>query len=342
MTTHASNPTILYLPLLNDQRPTIRRQACALLLASYGVRGMSMLRRLLSANDLHLRQQARMALQNIGDLTDLAVNPQPFRGIYIECLGRTRLFVDEHEVQIDAWVRKEHGRVGWQKVQGALGYLLHCGRRGTSRATLETAVWGSTAPATVGRTLKTLRQLFIDLRGDTFAAQALIIADQHCLLSPEVYQCDVHSFEQLFEMAGYVEDSEGLDRAEPLYRQAMQLYGGPYMIDMPQGTPWAQARRDHLRGNFLIAAERVAEHAFDQQRYQDCVAVCSQVFDTDESADDLVVWMLRAYQQLGQYGALEHCYRRYLLANGLDEGSLEGQQDPVVCAYDEIRTAQVV
>ncbi|NTU65888.1 MAG: hypothetical protein HGB05_21400, partial [Chloroflexi bacterium] len=105
--------------------------------------------------------------------------------------------------------------------------------------------------------------------------------------------------------------------------------------------PWAQARRDYLRGSFLIAAERVAEHTYNQRRYHECAAMCSQIFDADESADECVAWLLRAYRCMGQRGTLEHTYRRYLRANEIDERSPEGRQDPVVCTYEQIRTARV-
>ncbi|MEI7771598.1 MAG: bacterial transcriptional activator domain-containing protein [Chloroflexales bacterium] len=337
MHTRSTSFAHLYLPLLTDLQPNVRRHACALLLATHGEHGLTLLRRLLSADDHEIRQQAGLALRYVAEHTDLPVHPQPFSGVHIQCLGRTRIFVGGDSVEIDAWVRREHGAVGWQKVQGVLAYLLHCGRRGTTRATLEAAIWGSAAPATIGRTLQALRRLIADLLGEEAAVQALTIADQFCLLSPEVYRSDVQAFEQTFNMASHTEESAGLAASAGLYAQAMRLYGGPYMIDIAQGAPWAMARRDHLRGSFLIAAERVAEHAYDQQRYHECADVCAQVFDADETADEIVAWLLRAYGRLGQSCAIEHAYRRYLRANALDEGSPDARQDAVVLAYQELR-----
>ncbi|NTU79981.1 MAG: hypothetical protein HGA45_11355 [Chloroflexales bacterium] len=339
MHTRTTNLAQLYLPLLTDPQPTVRRQACALLLATYGEHGLTLLRRLLSAGDLDVRQQASLALQHLADLISLPVYHQPFSGVHIECLGRTRLFVGDREVQLNTWVRREHGAVGWQKVQGVLAYLLHCGQRGTTRATLEAAIWGSATPTTIGRTLRALRRLLAELLGEEAADQALTIEDQFCLLSPEVYRSDVQAFEQTFNLASHTEEREGLAAAAPLYNQALRLYGGPYMIDIVQGTPWAQARRDHMRGSFLIAAERVAEHAYDQRRYHECADVCAQVFDADESADECVAWLLRAYQRMGHGCAIEHAYRRYLRANDLDERSPEAHQDVVVQAYEQLHTS---
>jgi len=331
------NPAVPYLPLLTHPDMTVQRHAWAILLGAYGNHALTLLRRCLSSPDAHVRQQARLAAQHVARLTDVPVHSEPFTGVYIESLGRLRLFVDHHEVRLDAWVRREHGSVGWQKLQGVLGYLLHCGRQGTTIAALEAAVWGSRRAATTGRTLQALRDLLASLRGAAFAEQALIVADNHCLLNPEAYRSDVQAFEQTFALATHTEASEGLAAAAPLYTQTLHLYGGPYLIDLPNGAPWAHSRRDHLRGNFLIAAERVAEARYTSGRLAECVALCSQIFDSDESADEVVAWLLRAYHQLGQTGLLEHTYRRYLLANDLDEQGPEGRQDVVVTTYADLR-----
>lgn len=337
MLTPGSSPAALYLPLLTDVRSTVRQHACALLLGTYGEHGLTMLRRCLEAPDRRVRQQARQALLHIGELTDLPVHVQPFEGIYVECLGHLRLYVDSQEWRLDTWVRGQNDQIGWQKLQGLLGYLLHCGKRGTTRSAIETAVWGKGRAATLGRTLQGLRDLLAAMRGDEFARYALTVADNHCLLRPELFQTDVKAFDQAFALAVHTHETEGLPAAAPLYAQALRLYGGPYMIDLPHGAMWAQTRRDHLRGNFLIAAECLIEYTFECRHFEECIAICSQIFDTDESADEIVVWLLRAYKSTGQLALLEQTYRRYLLANGVDERSSDGAHDVVVRAYWKVR-----
>lgn len=334
-----TSPAALYLPLLTDARAQVRQQACAILLGTYGEHGLTMLRRCLGAPDGQLRQQARQALEHIAELTALPVNHQPFQGISIECLGRMRLYIDSREIRLDTWVRDMKEQVGWQKLQGLLGYLLHCGRQGTTRAALEAAVWGGARAPRLEQALQALRDLLVLLRGEDFADYALTIADNFCLLRPEVFHSDVQAFEQAFALAVHTNELEGLNAAAGIYGQALRLYGGPYMIDLPQGAPWAQSKRDHLRGSFLIAAECVAEHSFGQGRFAECAAICARVFDSDESADEVVAWLLRAYRQLGQQGLLEQTYRRYLLANGIDEQSAAGRRDVVVWTYEELQAA---
>jgi hypothetical protein len=92
----------------------------------------------------------------------------------------------------------------------------------------------------------------------------------------------------------------------------------------------------------VIAAERMAEYAYARQDYQKCVMVCGQALNIVENADDLVVWLLRAYSQLGMLGELEHAYHQYLRAAALDPRSPEGQQDAVVQAYRDLGRIHMV
>lgn len=338
-----SNPASLYLPLLNNPDEAVRRQAYMLLLSMLGERGLTLLRRLLDTPDVAVRQQAREALLSIADLSRLPINQQPFQDMYIECLGLLRLYINQREVRLDEWVRRDSGHAGWQKVQSVLGYLVHCGRRGATRATLGAAVWGGAPPAAgVARTLNVLRQLFAELRDEAFAEQALLITDEHCTLNPDVYLSDVNAFEQASAMARHVDQTQGLAAAAPMYAQAMHLYGGPYMLGVAQSDTWALSQREQLRGSFLNAAGRVAEQAYAEQRYRDCVAICGEVFDSDESAAEIAIWLLRAYHQLGRWGDLEQTCRRYLRASRLDRRGADARTDPVVREYHGLAEARVV
>src|SRR4051812_14687839 len=132
----------LYLPLLANAQPLVRRQASMILLGTYGNRAMTYMRRLIDDGDPQVRQNARLALLAIAEITDLGIIFQPFRGMHLQCLGRLRVYSDTHEIQSHDWAQDDHGRAGWQKVQSVFAYLIHCGRRGATRNALGTAVWG--------------------------------------------------------------------------------------------------------------------------------------------------------------------------------------------------------
>ena len=94
--------------------------------------------------------------------------------------------------------------------------------------------------------------------------------------------------------------------------------------------------------SFMIAAERSAEFSFNQRQYKQCIAICTAALDTDESADEIIVWLMRAYSQEGRQAELEHVYRRYAKALRIDAGELVGYQDPVVQAYQHLDRSRIV
>ena len=237
-----SNPIELYLPLLTSADPAVRDQATLILLSTYGERGLTYLRRLLDAPDLH--DQARAALLAIAASSGLHVELRPFRGIYVRCLGELQVFVDAHEVVASDWAQIEGGRAGGRKVQGVFAYLVHCGRRGASRNEICEAVWGHAVSAvSLSRTLGALRQMLTQLGSPELARSVLISERERCTLSPTAYFSDADHFERTFDLACQSENRDGLAAALPLYHQVLALYEGPYMEAIPRASDWGQERR---------------------------------------------------------------------------------------------------
>ena len=333
----------LYLPLLANAQPLVRRQACMILLGTYGNRALTYVRRLIDDVDPQVRQNARLALLAIAEVTELGITFQPFRGMYAQCLGRMRVYIDQREIQAQDWVQADHGRAGWQKVQGMFAFLIHSGRRGATREAIGTAVWGGPFSAnSLSRTFTTLRQTLVKNCGPTFVEQALMMSDDYCILDPAYYHTDMQLFEHTFDAAVRLEHESGLELAAPIYSQAMHLYGGPYMADVPRGSGWSQQRRDHLMNSFMIAAERVAEHTYSQRQYKRCIAICTAALDTDEAAAEIIVWLLRAYAEEGRQAEIEQLYRRYARALRIDLENPVDHQDPVVQVYQSLSRTRMI
>ncbi len=330
------NPTALYLPLLVNADSAVRRQAGILLLATYGERGITYLRRLLDDPDPEIRTQARTALQSISETSGLNVALEPFRGIYVRCLGDLQVFVHGHEVMSQNWSQAEGGRAGSRKVQGIFAYLVHCGRRGASRIDLADAVWGApVSAASFSRTLGALRQMLTNLGSPEFAQQALIVDRDHCALNPAVYLCDADHFERTYTLATQREDHNGLAEAVTLYHQVISLYDGPYMQDLPRASDWGNERRMMISNSFVIAAERLASHASEQGNDRQCALFCRKALEIDPTADDVVAILLQAYSNLGLRVDLENTYRRYLDHSGIDPR--REPDDAAVAMYNDIR-----
>jgi DNA-binding SARP family transcriptional activator len=340
MSNIGGNPARLYLPLLSHSEAEVRQQACTILLGAYGTGAILALRALLDDADLAVRQQARQGLHAIAAISGRDTSEQPL-GIHIECLGQLRVWIAGRQILARDWMQPDSGRAGWRKVQGAFAYLVHRGRFGASRAALGQAIWGGQVSAgSLARTLTALRQT---LAGDGDAAlidRALTISGDQISFAVDAYTSDARFFEQTFEIACYTEGEQGLAAAAPLYARAVQLYTGTYMIDIAGGDEWGQHRRDHLLGNVVIAAERLAELAFAEQRYRQCVAICRQGLEIDDTAEELSNWLLRAYDRLHLRHEIAHAYRSYLRAATITPLGDEGRHNPVVRTYQELTGAR--
>jgi DNA-binding SARP family transcriptional activator len=337
MSNISGNPARLYLPLLTHPQAEVRRQACAILLGTYGASAIAALRSLLDDADPLVRQQARQGLHALAPIAGSELANCPSHSIHIECLGQLRVWIGGRQISPRDWMQADSGRAGWRKVQGVLAYLVHCGRYGTSRKTLGQAVWnGTVSSASLARTLSALRQTLVGSGDADLIERALTITGDQISFAADAYTSDARFFEQAFEIAYSTESEHGLAAAAPLYAQAMQLYTGTYMIDIAGSEEWSQRRRDHLLGNFVIAAERVAEQAFAEQRYRQCVAICRQALEIDDAAEELSIWLLRAYDRLDLRHEIAHAYRSYLRAATITPIGDEGRHNPVVRTYQEL------
>jgi DNA-binding SARP family transcriptional activator len=340
MSNSVGNVARLYLPLLVHTQADVRRQAGAILLATHGALALTALRALLDDTDPQVRAQARQGLGAITSIRGDEIAQQPSRGIYVECLGQLRVWIGSRQIAPRDWMQPESGRAGWRKVQGAFAYLVHRGRSGSRRKELGQAIWGGTvSAASLARTLTALRQTLAGTDDAALIERALTIDGDQIGFGADAYASDAHCFEQTFDIACHTEEEGGLAQAAPLYAQALRLYSGPYMLDVAGSDEWAQQRRDHLSGSAVIAAERLAEHAYAEQRYRQCVAICGQGLEIDETAEELSSWLLRAYDRLNLRHEIGRAYRSYLHAATVSPNEAEGRANTVVRTYRELTGA---
>jgi DNA-binding SARP family transcriptional activator len=331
MTTNSERLVRLYLPLLGSADAAVRRQAAVLFLVTYGPEARTFLRPLLRDNDPSVREMVHVALDALASIGGLD-SDKPGE-LYIQCLGKLQTHINGHVLALENWERTSSAKAGWQKVRRLFAYLVHCGRRGASRLALMEAVWGAQiGQSSLSRTLAALQQTLAHVAGDELAHALLTVSDDHCMLNPDLYHTDAEQLQSTYQLGVRIEELEGLQAAAPLYAQVLDLYGGPYLTDIGRAS-WAQERRDLLASHFINSCERMAELAFNSGRYRDCVELCRQALDADMTADEVTVWLLRAYAALGRNAELEWAYAAYLRTNQLAHLNREGSDDPVMTEY---------
>ncbi|HEU5090621.1 MAG TPA: bacterial transcriptional activator domain-containing protein [Roseiflexaceae bacterium] len=331
------NPAALFLALLTNPQASVRQQASLIYTSMFGPRSLTYLRRLLESPDANVRDQATRALRAVAEVSRRDPIKHGFPTVSIECLGRVRLYVGAEEIRISEQVRLLNSASGWQKVESCLAYLMHCGRRGATISSIGAAVWGGRfVEMNVKRTLDTLQRIVANGCGHDAAARLFQHTDDHWALATDEVFSDVAAFEEAINRAYQLEQRHGRDAAVAVYAQACQLYGGPYMAGLLNDAPWARTRRAQLRADYLLAAEALMEYTFGCERYRDCIAMGTEIFDGDESADGVVCWLVRAHHQLGEWGQANYVYRRYLAANRTDARRALDDGDAVAVVFAEL------
>jgi len=328
----------LYLPLLSHPDEEVRRYTALALYAAYGDQATVHVRLVLRAGTPEERRQARLALDALDACGGLCSATPPFGGIEIGCLGAFQVHINGLTIQVQDWGRYDSGRAGAQKLQSVFAYLAHTGARGATREAIIAAVWGNAAgAASLARALTSLRTLIADASGSELADSALVTDAERCMLRPDFIRNSADIFAQAFDLADRIEQRDGLAAAAPLYRCALELYGGPYMADIPRSNGWMLERRQLLLGHFVNAAERLAEQYVEEQRYRECVNVCTRAIDEAPDADDVTIWLLQAYLRLDQGAELERAYRRYLRATALNPLAPGATADRVIATYESLQ-----
>jgi DNA-binding SARP family transcriptional activator len=340
MAEHPAHLIDLFIPLLLHVDPLVQRRSAVIIAASYGAAAGCQLRARLAQADAESRRQLRAALEVLAQYAPLNVpEAATFPGLQVNCLGVLRISVGGVPI-LNELVGRDRGRAGSHKIRAVLAALIHAGGRGITRAALAEAVWGDVSGAGgLARTLTSLRTLLGDAGGAEVAEAALIIGDDRCLLHPDYVRTDVDTFERIGALAAATEAEDGLAAAAELYAQALELYRGPYMADIAGTWVALLERRSLLAGDYLNMVERLVEQNFIEERYYECVRLCTLAINEDAAADDLSAWLLRAYARLGHFAELEHAYRHYLRAAQVEPTTA---RDLVVRTYGELRRERAV
>lgn len=324
---HDEHMLQLCLPLLLHPDEHVQRQATLILLSLYSTHVFTLLRRRLGDNDPKVRSDAKRALQVLGRQSGYSVDPRPFRGMHIECLGTLRVYIGNREILAHEWAQSNVSRAGWRKVQAVLAYLIHRGRSGASADELHAAVWGSkVSNSALGRTLTALRQTIECFGSADLAARLLNFADQRYILVPDAYTSDVYTFEHTINVAEQTESDCGLKDAAPIYRRACDLYGGHYFATVDVVSDEVEERRTELLNAYINALERLVEYAYQQGDDEQCLALCRRGIRFDPTDDQLTLWMLRCHARQRNETEIARVFRRYLQALHVPPD----EHDPVV------------
>jgi DNA-binding SARP family transcriptional activator len=222
-------------------------------------------------------------------------------GLRIQVLGRVRAWIDGIEVDL--------GPTGQRAF---LGLLALTNGQMWSQGALVDAFWGERPPPTAANVLQTrvklLRRLVEPGRSPGGRATVLRTAGDGYALDLPTGAVDATRFRDLTDAAAEPGGEKGLARSAELLEEALGLWHGPPLADVPKlaGHPkvtrWQGLRRASLvrYGEAMIAlgaAERV-------------LPMLEDATTADPLDEALHAWLIRGYQATGQPGRAVAVYQR--------------------------------
>lgn len=112
------------------------------------------------------------------------------------------------------------------------------------------------------------------------------------------YWLDADQFEDLVTR-GLAQGAKGQDQqAAATLRQAMDLYGGDFLEDVPY-EDWCTEERERLQVLYLRAAEWLAQHAVREEAYEDCIRLCDRILVVDHCWEEAFRLLMFSYYRLG-------------------------------------------
>jgi len=130
------------------------------------------------------------------------------------------------------------------------------------------------------------------------------------------YWFDVDEFEECIREASMAWATDRA-RAARLYRDAIVLYGGDFLEDMPLSHDWCVFRREDLMKKYLSALQHLAAHHADQGEYREAMGLYELVLEKDSYQESAFREIMRCQALLGDRSAALRSYHR--LAEFLDK-----------------------
>ena len=248
---------------------------------------------------------------------------------------RLRLLGD-FEVTIDgARVETWRGRQG----RALLGFLALNSSRTVGRDTLAESFWPEApAQASRNRLNVALHGLRLDLRA--VSPDAVIVHRNGYTFSPAVdLVIDIVDFEREIASARAAAASGDDHEARACFRRALDWYRDDLLPELAY-EEWTILRREQLRVAMLDALSFVAETAFDEGCYAECIEAGHRLVAVDLCREDVHRLLMRSYARLDQPHRAIRQYRACLRQLGTELGV--DPRPETVRLFEQIRARRPV
>lgn len=227
--------------------------------------------------------------------------------LYVQTLGRFRVWRDGHEIKHAAWEREKALHL-FQFLVCRRGHLVH-------REQILEALWPDSSPSSASVGLRVALSTLRKALGTTEAAEHdqerdFVRRDGEGLeLDLDLgIRVDADEFERLVRLARALE-GENPRQAIELYESALVLYRGDFLEESPYAE-WASDERERLLMLYLATAKRAAELLVRQERYDEASRVCQQILLRDRCSEAAYYLLILCYWKQGNRSLALRTYQR--------------------------------
>jgi LuxR family transcriptional regulator, maltose regulon positive regulatory protein len=226
-----------------------------------------------------------------------AVPPRPAAPLELAVLGPTILRRSGRVIDHPHWRR--------ERVRALL--LLLLARGGGTRDELAGALWPDLDTSGALRNLRvTLSYLLAVLEpGRHDGSPSFFVRAEGASLRLTTHgwlEVDIRQMEDLLDRAGEAERLGEPSVALDLYRRAVRLYRGPYLIDAGY-EEWALPHRDRLSARFVAAAVRAGELTLAAGRPDEALRLAARALETEPWSEQAHRLMVAAHLARGDRAA---------------------------------------
>jgi two-component SAPR family response regulator len=249
--------------------------------------------------------QGGYANQLLGQLGLERLELHPGYQLRVQALGSFAVWRGPQPVERGEWTRK--------KALQLFHLLLTYRGRMLEREQITEMLWPEMAPEDAERDFKVAYSglaRVLEPHRPAYAPSSYLLRDGTLYgLRPEAdLFLDVDEFSALIGRGDALFELD-VEAALPAYRQALALYGGEYLRELPYAE-WCSEERERLHTLYLRTADRVARVLAAQNGWEETIKLCQTILAYDDCWEQAYRLLMVAYQALGNRTQALRVYQR--------------------------------
>ena len=201
------------------------------------------------------------------------------------------------------------------RVRQLLGYLLVHGK--PTRAAITAELWPDKDEADASRNLRVtltyLQNVLEPDRSEDDSPYFLRSVGSYLqLVTNGALEVDARELDKYVEEATVLERQGAPSAALLAYQRAAALWGGDYLLDVPDGDSMMQLERDRLRARFVTAAARAGHLLLARGDVDEARTLAERALRADECSENAYQLLIAVYLAAGDLANAHRSWRRCL------------------------------